>query len=113
MAENNIQQWIEERRAIQSMARPFTEADPDDFEKPSIFSESVDRERVEANIAASNDGLLHFPRALDALSRVLEQVDRMETDANIYGDGGHDLVCDALFTYVMTLRQAIEGAIND
>lgn len=113
MAENNIQQWIEERRAIQSMARPFTEEDPDDFEKPSIFSESVDRERVEANIAASNDGLLHFPRALDALQAVLEQVDRMEADANTYGDEGHDLPCDALFAYAGTLREAIEGAIND
>ena len=51
--------------------------------------------------------------ALNALNKVLERVDRMEADANTYGDAGHDLARDALFAYVVTLRQAIEGAIND
>lgn len=69
---DTVKAWIEERRAIQGAARPFTETDPDDFERSSIFAESADRERVEANITASNDGILHFPRALDALNAVRE-----------------------------------------
>ena len=91
MAETDIQQWIEERREILSRA---------------------ELSRVNYTVA-SMIALAGLPRALDAIEAINAQIDRMEADANIYGDGGHDLACDALFTYVGTLREAIEGAINE
>lgn len=90
MSTDTVKSWIEERQEIQK-------------------NRYVDHN---AWYDATKDVIMEFPYALDALNAVLEQVDRMEADANTYGDGGHDLACDALFTYVGTLREAIKEAIN-
>lgn len=90
MSTDTVKAWIEERQAFQKNR----------YVDHNAWSD------------ATRDAIMEFPYALDALNRVLEQVDRMEADANTYGDGGHDLACDALFAYVVTLREAIEGAIN-
>lgn len=115
--------WIEERRGIHNEATdgPWVAeysgetgdcVIPNDAQstREAVAVTRLFHRTADANAIADAHNM--FPRALDALNAVNAQIDRMEADANTYGDGGHDLACDALFAYVMTLRQAIEGAIS-
>ena len=110
---DTVKSWIEERQTIQGAARPFTEADPDDFEKPGIFWESADRERVEANITASNDGFLHFPRALNALEDLIGIAHLMDEEAREYEHEGRVLAAQIARGHAASIRSAIESALED
>lgn len=121
---DTVKAWIEERRTIheaategQWVAEYSAETGdcviPHDAQstREAVAVTRLFHRTADANAIADAHNMLH--RALSALEAVNAQIDRMEADANTYGDGGHDLACDALFDYAMTLRQAIEGAINE
>lgn len=126
---SDLNEWLKERRRIHNEATdgPWEQDEEDGVRGVDLYTNAEDEEfedrweRRDADIrtwdaddaTAIVDAHNMFPRALNALEAVNAQIDRMEADANTYGDGGHDLACDALFAYVMTLRQAIEGAINE
>lgn len=118
----DIKAWIDERRAIHAAAPgeawsnygtpPFEVYDSTKYADGDMGEVLAETRALKVSHAIT-DAHNMFPRALTALEAVNAQIGRMEADANTYGDGGHDLACDALFAYVMTLRQAIEGEINE
>lgn len=86
----NVNEWIEEQRKAVEAAHSRV-----------WLANSVDLDKDK------------FPRALDALAQVLEQIEFMETDAEELMKKGEDSAYKALLDYAQTLREAIEKAIGE
>lgn len=114
--------WIEERRAIHEAATegPWVaeySAETGDCVIPhdaQSTREAVAVTRLFHRTADANaiaDAHNMFPRALDALSKVLGLCDEWDREVSIPGVPGVE--CDESFKVRLVIQKAIEGAIND